>query len=90
MILGLFTGTSWLKAASLSANRPNTAVDYEEPKRLIGLIVAPGDSSRKLLFKSQRTSTRSGSTVRVMCEYTDPKSGNKWKDLDAITLFEWK
>jgi hypothetical protein len=47
-------------------------IDYEEPRLLIGRIFAMGTEPKKLLFTSQRTATRSGSMVKVMCEYTYP------------------
>src|SRR2546423_935375 len=72
LVLGLSAGTFCLRAASPSPSHSIPAIDYEQPKLLVGLIVAPGDNSKKLLFKSQRTATRSGSTVRVVCDYTYP------------------
>lgn len=53
--------------------------DYEEPKILVGKIFAQGPG-RKLLFQSQRTATRSGTTVKVVCEYTYPNGSLAARD----------
>jgi len=63
-------------AASLTA----AGTDYEEPKNLVGNIFAPGPGPRKRLFKSQRTATRTGTTVKVVCEYTYPDSSLAARD----------
>jgi hypothetical protein len=60
--------------------KPQIAIDYEEPKLLVGNIFPLGPDPKKLLFKSQRTSAREGSTVKVVCEYTSPDSSVAARD----------
>ena len=59
-------------AAPLSANSQTNSVDYEEPKILSGDIFAMDAEPKKLIFKFQRSATRSGTTVHVLREYTYP------------------
>ena len=47
-------------------------VDFAEPKLLVGRIYSLSRDAKELLFKSERTATRNGSTVRVTCGYTYP------------------
>jgi hypothetical protein len=71
MLLALLMRTFCLAGESSSARPSATALDYQEPKLLIGKIFAQNDPT-KLLFKSQRTATRTGQTVSVVCEYSYP------------------
>src|SRR5207249_4631448 len=57
-------------AAAPSANQSPTAIDYEEPKLLVGNIFPLGPDPKKVLFKSERTAARDGATVKVVCKYT--------------------
>jgi len=59
-------------AAPAVANSNGTVLPYEEPKHLIGTILEMSPDPKKVLFKSERTSTHSGSGVQVLCEYTYP------------------
>jgi hypothetical protein len=52
-----------------TAKTETAAIDYEEPKLLVGDIFPMGPDPKKVLFKSQRTSTREGATVKAACEY---------------------
>jgi hypothetical protein len=61
-----------LHAGQGTAGSPAFGADYEQPRVLVGNILTQGAAARKLLYKSQRTSTRSGDTVHVSCEYTYP------------------
>jgi hypothetical protein len=72
ILLGMLSRTCCVAAASPATNAAPAVADYEEPKLLVGNIYALGASPQKLLFKSKRTSTRSGITVNVTCEYTYP------------------
>ena len=56
--------------AADTPNAGNPAFQYEEPKTLTGSICAC--DTRQLLFKFQRTSSRSGSTVKVQRDFTYP------------------
>jgi hypothetical protein len=47
-------------------------LNYEEPKSLTGAIYGRGSDRQKLLFRFKRQSTRSGSTVRVVRDFTYP------------------
>jgi hypothetical protein len=71
-LLGILGRASCLAAVSPAGPPPRTFTDYEEPKLLVGNIYALGSAPQKLLFKSQRTATRHGTTVNVTCEYTYP------------------
>ena len=69
VLAGLFV----LAAALAAAGAPTTyrgAIDYEEPKLLVGNIFPMGPEPKKVLFKSQRTGTRDGVAVNAVCEYT--------------------
>lgn len=48
------------------------ALDYSEPKLLVGNIFALAPEPKKLLFRSERRGTRTGSTAQVTCDYTYP------------------
>lgn len=56
------------------------AVDYAEPKLLVGNIFALGSGPRECLFKSERRSARSGTTVQVSCDYTYPNGSLAARD----------
>ena len=56
------------------------AVDYAEPKLLVGNIFAVSAHPTECLFKSERRSTRSGSTVHVSCDYTYPNGSPAARD----------
>ncbi len=72
VLLGMLNGVSGVGATPIAANSRTNAIDYEEPKLLIGTIFEMAPDPKKVLFTSQRTATRSGSTVRVVCGYTYP------------------
>jgi hypothetical protein len=57
-------------AAAPGASKSATAIDYEEPKLLVGNIFPLGPDPKKVLFKSERTGARDGTTVKVVCKYT--------------------
>jgi hypothetical protein len=59
------------RAASTGASKSSSAaIDYEEPKLLVGNIFPMGPDPKKVLFKSERTALRDGTTVKVACKYT--------------------
>jgi hypothetical protein len=68
----MLSRTGCLSAAPPSEHSPAALSDYEEPKLLAGNIFAPGPGPQKLLFKFQRTASRTGTTVKVTREYTYP------------------
>jgi hypothetical protein len=72
VLLGMLNSVARAGATPIAANSRTNAIDYEEPKLLIGTIFEMAPDPKKVLFTSQRTATRSGSTVRVVCEYTYP------------------
>ena len=72
ILLGMLSRIGGLSAASPSGHLPAALIDYEEPKLLVGNIFAMGPGPQKLLFKSQRTANRTGTTVKVTCDYTAP------------------
>jgi hypothetical protein len=57
-------------AAAPGASRSLAAIDYEEPKLLVGDIFPLGPEPKKVLFKSERTAARDGATVKAVCKYT--------------------
>jgi len=79
--LGLLGGGFSLCAQAQSAKPQKAMIDYEEPKLLIGNIFAPEARPNKLLFKSRRMATRTGTTVKVLCEYTYPDGSLAARDL---------
>ena len=46
------------------------AVDYENPRRLVGNIYSSETGPRKLLFKSERKAFRTGGRIEASCDYT--------------------
>jgi hypothetical protein len=70
--LCLLSAAACVCATPPSSNSPPRAVDYEQPKLLAGNIFALQPDGRKLLFKSKRTTARSGAVVTVTIEYTYP------------------
>jgi hypothetical protein len=72
LLLTLLDRAGVLGAAAGDAKLYPGAIDYEEPKLLIGNIFPMGPDPRKVLFKSRRTAVREGGTVKVACEYTAP------------------
>ena len=70
LLLGMLGRIGGLSEAAPSGQSPAALTDYEEPKLLVGNIFALGPGPQKLLFKQQRTATRTGTTVKVACEYT--------------------
>jgi len=80
VLLGLLGGTRWLAAGSSTGPSTAAFADYEEPTPLVGQIYALGPGPQKLLFTSQRTATRTGSTVKVTCEYTGPDGSVAGRD----------
>ena len=58
--------------AAFSADAPSSAINYEEPALLTGTIFETGSDAKKVLFKFKRSAARSGSTVRVLREFTYP------------------
>src|SRR5436309_998675 len=58
-------------ALTLGQAWPLRATDYLEPKTLTGSIYADAEL-KQLLFNFRRTATGTGSTVRVLREYTLP------------------
>jgi hypothetical protein len=57
-------------AAPGASGSSSAAIDYEEPKLLVGNIFPLGPDPKKVLFKSERTAAREGATVKVVCKYT--------------------
>jgi hypothetical protein len=55
-----------------TATSQTSAFDYSEPKLLVGNIFPLAQDSKKLLFKSERKSAKTGTTVQVTCDYTYP------------------
>src|SRR6266849_2328875 len=72
VLLGMLNSVARVGATPIAANSRTNAIDYEEPKLLIGTIFEMAPDPKKVLFTSHRTATRSGSTVRVVCESTYP------------------
>jgi hypothetical protein len=70
LLVALLGKASVLGAAPGAATPFPGAIDYEEPKLLVGNIFPMGAEPKKLLFKSQRTGSRDGATVKVVREYT--------------------
>ena len=68
-VLLCFTGSNKIAAEDA---QPKERLKYEEPKSLTGAIYATGSDQQKLLFRFKRQETRSGSTVRVVRDYTYP------------------
>src|SRR5437660_4031070 len=60
----------WL-ALTLDLGLVSRAADYLEPKTLTGSIYADAEL-KQLLFNFRRTATSTGSTIRVLREYTLP------------------
>jgi hypothetical protein len=60
--------------------------DYEQPKRLPGTVYARGTSN--VLFRTVRTATRDGNTVRVLCVYNYPDG--KLAARERITFIDGK
>src|SRR5262245_46141889 len=48
------------------------ALAYEEPRFLTGTIYAKGLERTNVLFRFTRTATRSGNTLKVLREFTQP------------------
>ena len=69
LLLGLLGRPGAFAAPSATTAQP-AAIAYEEPKLLVGNIFPLGAEPKKPLFKSQRTATRDGANVKVVCEYT--------------------
>jgi hypothetical protein len=62
-----------IDAASPAADQRTTQpIDYEEPRVLTATIYEAKSEPRKVLFNFVRTSTRSGSIVRVLREFNSP------------------
>jgi len=53
-------------------NAPGGELRYEEPKTLTAVIYTRNTSPPKALFNFKRVATRSGSTLNVVREYSDP------------------
>jgi hypothetical protein len=71
MVLLAFVATHVaFAAAAPNAANSSAAIDYEEPKLLVGNIFPMGPEPKTVLFKSERTSERAGATVKVVCKYT--------------------
>jgi hypothetical protein len=56
----------------LNAGPQPTFIDYAEPKFLVGNIYAIGPGPKEWLFRSERRSTQTGTTVHATCDYTYP------------------
>lgn len=59
---------------------PSATIDYSEPRLLVGGIYPLGDGPRKLLYKSIRKGSRTGSTVRASCDYIYPDGSTAARD----------
>ncbi len=64
----------------LRAHSQTRAVDYAEPKLLVGNIFALGPTPTECLFKSERRGTRTGANVLVTCDYTSPNGSLAARD----------
>ena len=69
-VLALQVATAELNAADNTPGEPR--LKYEEPKSLMGAIYERGSERHKLLFRFKRQATRSGSTLKVVRDYTYP------------------
>jgi len=59
-------------AASAETGAGATSLRYEEPVFLSGLIYARGADTNNILFRFQRTATRTGDTLNVRRDFTYP------------------
>jgi hypothetical protein len=73
ILLLTLLGRAGVLGADTGAAKPHPgAIDYEQPKLLVGNIFPMGPDPKKIIFKSQRTAVREGATVKAACEYTAP------------------
>ncbi|HWX22123.1 MAG TPA: hypothetical protein VN578_19655 [Candidatus Binatia bacterium] len=75
-----WTAAFCLCAVSFRAGAQTGAIDYAEPKLLVGNIFAMGSGAKECLFKSERRSNRNGTAVEVTCDYTYPNGSLAAKD----------
>jgi hypothetical protein len=66
--------------APLRAQSQTRAVDYAEPRLLVGNIFPMSSSPTECLFKSERRGTRTGTNVLVTCDYTSPSGSLAARD----------
>ncbi|HWV98737.1 MAG TPA: hypothetical protein VNZ64_03490 [Candidatus Acidoferrum sp.] len=67
-------------AAPYSGCSQTRAIDYAEPKILVGNIFALGSDPKECLFKSERRGNRTGTAVQVTCDYTYPNGSFAARD----------
>lgn len=85
-------GVSICCAAEVSKGAAAFSI-YEEPKLLTGAVYSSEPESKKLLYKFTRTTTRSGTTVRVQRDYTYPDGKPAAREVityegDSLVSFE--
>jgi hypothetical protein len=61
-----------INSAPLHAASKGAAIDYVEPRLLIGSIYGIGAEPKALLFRSERRAAETNSQVLVTCDYTYP------------------
>jgi hypothetical protein len=75
VFLALWAGIHGFRSVGADQVEQPGVVDYLEPAVLAGTIYATSATSNEVLFTFRRTAARSGSTVRVLREYTAPGGG---------------
>jgi hypothetical protein len=77
VLMALWLSTTPGKCADIATNTASTgAFDYAQPALLTGTVYETGSAHKKILFKFQRSATRSGSTVRVERKFILPDGSN--------------
>jgi len=70
--VGVFFGLLSFRMAGADGTQPEAPLKYEEPKSLTAAIYERGSQPQRLLFRFKRQATRSGSTIRVVRDFTYP------------------
>ena len=70
--VAVFAGLWIHRIAGADSPQPQTPLKFDEPKSLTGAIYERGTDRQNLLFRFKREVTRSGSTRRVVRDYTYP------------------
>jgi hypothetical protein len=70
IVLGMVGAAPANGGGSPGSDSQIKAIDYAEPRDLVGRIFAQDPGPRKLLFESERKGDRTGATVHITCDYT--------------------
>jgi len=70
VLLWLLAPATPAGADPAAASPQSSALPYEEPRHFVGTIFEMSPNPKKVLFKSERTASRAGSRVQVLCDYT--------------------